>query len=125
MLYGILSMNDLEAVHALLSNAMLTDLRTALANTVAWLDPTSILGISKDDDDEEYNYDEGDENEYALSVALRICRVCFPEIYTSTSQLILYGATQGQIENHLCNNINAYLRTAIDEIIEIPHGIPV
>lgn len=118
-------MNDLQALHAFLSNAMLTDTRTALANAVAWLDPTSILGMSQGDDEDHYYYDERDDYAYALSVALRICRVCFPTIYTSTSQLIVRGATQDEIERHVCDSFNAYLATPIEDILEIPQGIPV
>src|SRR5260221_14597629 len=80
--YGILLMNELLATQAFLGNAMLANSRLALANAVAWLDPSHILAYQSADEHEDIDDDAGE-----IANALYVCRRLFPDIYAGATQL--------------------------------------
>ncbi len=108
-------MNDLLTLQAFLSTAHLIDARLALANAAAWLDPMSLLSDQTDDNDE----GEGD-----LEYALRVCRTCFPDVFAGASQLLLQGATDLQLDNYICDGVNAHLTMGLQSIEVMHYGIP-
>src|SRR5690348_2468571 len=115
---GVLPMNDLLAAQALLANAMMMDPRLALANAVAWLDPSHILTHQVGVKDEEFDGDE-------VTLAFHLCRQLFPEVYADAMQSVWQGADEPILDRILLDGINSHLIMQLSDLEEIPGGIPV
>src|SRR5262245_34720246 len=111
-------MNDLLAAQAILANAMMADTRLALANAVAWLDPSHIvthqIGVRNEDLDED-----------EFTQALRLCRYLFPDVYAGAMQQIWQGTNERHLERTLIDGINAHLVMKLNSLEELVGGIPV
>jgi len=110
-------MNDLAAVQAFLSTAMLADPRLSLAHVVAWLDPVYLVS---DGDDLSYSDDEND-----VPYALHICRQCFSAVYGGAVQLLRQGSDDVAVRRYLCDGMNQGLLTKLDDLEQVRYGVPV
>ncbi len=110
-------MNDLQAAQELLSTAMLTDPRLALANVVAWLDPVHLA----DEEEPAADVDEDDD----VRLALQVCRTCFPPIYTEAVQLLWQGTDAFTLHRFLRDGLNAGLPAHLDDLEQVRYGPPI
>src|SRR5690348_7474103 len=115
---GVLPMNDLLAAQALLTKAMAVDIRLALANAVAWLDPAHIMTHQNDVGDDDLDEDE-------ITQALRLCRQLFPEVYAGAMQYLWQGTDTPRLESVLIDGINTHLVMKLTSLEELVGGIPV
>lgn len=105
--------NLLQAQH-LLVLGMNADPLLCLANAVAWLDP--FWDEFADEDD--YGED-GD----TLSLALRVVRDSFPDIYVQVIERLRSGSSWDEIERLVCGEIEK-LGIPLENLEFMPYGIP-
>ena len=112
------ALNDLQVAPLLLALYMQSDPTLALMQAVAWFDPIR-LNVATGDltHDDEQAEDE-------MSLALRVCRVCFPDAYTGAMLLQLNGESETVRVAYLCNAISAHLVMPISDLEELQYGPP-
>ncbi|MDK3160532.1 hypothetical protein QPK87_28830 [Kamptonema cortianum] len=107
-------MSSLLEAQQLLIAGMSADPVLCLANTVAWLDPFWEVFADADD----YGED-GD----TLSLALRVVRDSFPDIYVQVIEQLRSGSSWDEIERLVCSEIEK-LGIPLDNLEFMPYGIP-
>lgn len=107
-------MTDLLQAQHLLVLGMNADPLLCLAKAVAWLDP--FWDEFADEDD--YGED-GD----TLSLALRVVRDSFPDIYVQVIERLRSGSSWAEVERLVCGEIEK-LGIPLDNLEFMPYGIP-
>jgi hypothetical protein len=108
-------MNDLLQTYTLLSAGLRADPLLCLASTVTWLDPL----WQDDEDDWDVQYDE----EGTLTIALRIIRKAFPDLYAQAVEAVRRGASYAELDRMICGAI-ADRGIPLDDLEFIGFGIP-
>lgn len=107
-------MTTLLQVQHLLVASMPTDPLLCLAQAVAWLDPFW------DEFSDEDEYSEGDGN---LSLALRVVRASFPDIYVQVIEQLRAGSPCLDIERLVCGEIEK-IGIPLESLEWMVYGIP-
>jgi hypothetical protein len=105
-------MNDLLDVYQFLAAGLRNDPLLCLAQAVALLDPFWI-----ETDSDEFSEDG------TLTVALHICRNCFPDIYAQAVEALHHGATYNDLD-HLIGYEVSQRGLPLDGLEGMEYGIP-
>jgi len=112
---------DLYSAPLLLSALMSSDARLMLVSAIAWLDPDSLIRPSPDPRYIDFDYDAEDD----LTVALHVCRMCFPDVFAGANQFQLQGAQEFLVARYLLEGINAHLVAPLTHLEDLRYGPPV
>jgi hypothetical protein len=107
-------MTDLLLLHQFLMTGLSADPLLCLASSVAWLDPFW---------DEFADEDDYFEDDSSLSLALRVVRESFPDIYVQAVDLLRGGGNYADLDRLVCTEISQR-GIPLDNLEWIGFGIP-
>ncbi len=110
---------ELHAAPLLLSVLMQDSPTLALLQAVAWFDPESLRSPTPAGYID-FDYDAEDEQ----TVALYICRSCFPDVYAGANALLMSGASEARLAQFICEGISTHLVTPVESLDELRTGPP-
>lgn len=106
-------MTDLLQLHQFLMTGLSTDPLLCLASSVAWLDPFW----------DEFTDDDLFEDDGSLTLALRVVRESFPDIYVQAVDLLRSGRNYADLDRLVCTEISQR-GIPLDNLEWIGFGIP-
>lgn len=108
-------MNDLLQTYALLATGLRADPQLCLASAVVWLDPMWQTG------EDDWNMPQDEDG--TLTIALRVIRKAFPDVYVQAVEAVRRGASYAELDRLICNAITER-GIPLDNLEWIGFGIP-